>query len=89
MPAFEAGEQRADLDQDGGVTGADLEQFFLWFEVGFTGDHDLNDQRFLYRGYWWDDKLQMYHVRHRVYDPRRMIWLQRPPRSPRPTRRPR
>ncbi len=53
--------------------------FFVWFEAGFAGDHSLADQRFLYRGYQWDDTLKMYHVRHRVYDPSRMLWIQRDP----------
>lgn len=47
--AFEVGEETADLDRSGGVEGGDLSVFFEWFEVGFMGDHDLNDQRFLYR----------------------------------------
>lgn len=76
---YEEGHPAADLDQNGGIDGTDLALFFQWYGAGFEGDHDLNDQRFLYRGYWWDDKLEMYHVRHRVYDPRRMIWLQRDP----------
>ncbi len=33
----------------------------------------------LYGGYWWDAALELYHVRHRVYDPRLGRWLQRDP----------
>jgi RHS repeat-associated protein len=33
----------------------------------------------LYAGYWWDAKLDLYHVRHRVYDPVAGRWLQRDP----------
>jgi RHS repeat-associated protein len=31
----------------------------------------------LYAGYWWDDAIGLYHVRHRVYRPEWGRWLQR------------
>ncbi len=33
----------------------------------------------LYAGYWWDNRLKLFHVRHRVYDPRAGRFLQRDP----------
>jgi RHS repeat-associated protein len=33
----------------------------------------------LYAGYWWDDAVGLYHVRHRVYRPEWGRWLQRDP----------
>jgi RHS repeat-associated protein len=33
----------------------------------------------LYAGYWWDDAIGLYHVRHRVYRPEWGRWLQRDP----------
>ncbi len=37
------------------------------------------DNRFGWRGYWYDAHLQKYHVRHRVYDPREGRWMQNDP----------
>lgn len=37
------------------------------------------DNRFGFAGYLWDPFLQLYHVRHRVYDPMGGRWLQRDP----------
>jgi RHS repeat-associated protein len=37
------------------------------------------DNRFGFAGYLWDPFLQLYHVRHRVYDPLGGRWLQRDP----------
>jgi RHS repeat-associated protein len=79
LAAFQEGDETADMDQNGGVDGGDLDLFLQWHEAGFAGDHTLDAQRFLYRGYHWDDTLKMYHVRHRVYDPARMLWIQRDP----------
>ncbi len=33
----------------------------------------------LYAGYWWDDAIGLYHVRHRAYRPEWGRWLQRDP----------
>jgi RHS repeat-associated protein len=79
LAAFQEGDETADMDQNGGVDGGDLDLFLQWHEAGFAGDHTLDAQRFLYRGYHWDDTLKMYHVRHRIYDPARMLWIQRDP----------
>ena len=40
---------------------------------------DIGDYRFLYRGYWYDRHLHIYHVRHRAYDPEIQRWLQPDP----------
>jgi RHS repeat-associated protein len=40
---------------------------------------DIADYRFLYRGYWYDKHLGIYHVRHRAYDPTIQRWLQPDP----------
>jgi RHS repeat-associated protein len=37
------------------------------------------DNRLGYAGYVWDPFLQMYHVRHRVFNPRLGIWIQPDP----------
>ncbi|HZW05873.1 MAG TPA: RHS repeat-associated core domain-containing protein, partial [Phycisphaerales bacterium] len=37
------------------------------------------DNRFGWRGYWYDKATQLYHVRHRVYDPREGRWMQNDP----------
>lgn len=79
LVAFQEGDETADMDQNGGVDGGDIDLFLQWHQAGFMGDHTLDAQRFLYRGYHWDDTLRMYHVRHRVYDPARMLWVQRDP----------
>jgi RHS repeat-associated protein len=33
----------------------------------------------IYAGYWWDEAIGLYHVRHRVYRPEWGRWLQRDP----------
>jgi RHS repeat-associated protein len=46
---------------------------------GTSGADAGLDNRFGWRGYWWDGHLQKYHVRNRVYDPREGRWLQTDP----------
>jgi RHS repeat-associated protein len=46
---------------------------------GSTGADAGLDNRFGWRGYWYDSHLQKYHVRNRVYDPREGQWLQTDP----------
>jgi RHS repeat-associated protein len=46
---------------------------------GGTGDDAGLDNRFGWRGYWWDAHLQKYHVKNRVYDPREGRWMQNDP----------
>jgi RHS repeat-associated protein len=46
---------------------------------GGTGADAGLDNRFGWRGYWYDSHLQKYHVRNRVYDPREGQWLQTDP----------
>lgn len=44
-----------------------------------NGDNAGLDNRFGWRGYWYDPHLQEYHVRNRVYDPRPGAWKQNDP----------
>ncbi|MFT3684729.1 MAG: hypothetical protein QM783_07320 [Phycisphaerales bacterium] len=44
-----------------------------------NGDNAGLDNRFGWRGYWYDPHLQQYHVRNRVYDPRPGSFLQLDP----------
>ncbi|MFT3684725.1 MAG: RHS repeat-associated core domain-containing protein [Phycisphaerales bacterium] len=44
-----------------------------------NGDNAGLDNRFGWRGYWYDPHLQQYHVRNRVYDPRPGAWKQNDP----------
>ena len=46
---------------------------------GHTGAEAGLDNRFGWRGYWYDRRLQEYHVRNRVYDPRPGAWMQNDP----------
>jgi RHS repeat-associated protein len=84
LELYEDGHAGADVDdgsglglKDGGVTVDDLVLYLAWFEGGVVGS--VADNRFLYRGYWWDPVLEMYHVRHRVYDPKSHRFLQPDP----------
>ena len=82
---WEAGNLAADLDDgsglgipDDGVDANDLLYFLTAFEEGTRGG-DINNLRFAWRGYRWDKHLQLYHVRHRAFDPKLMVWLQPDP----------
>ncbi|MFT3684300.1 MAG: RHS repeat-associated core domain-containing protein [Phycisphaerales bacterium] len=46
---------------------------------GVSGADAGLDNRFGWRGYWYDPHLQMYHVRNRTYDPRQGQFLQTDP----------
>ena len=85
LAAYEPGNLAADLDDgsglgipDDGVDANDLLYFLTAFEEGTRGG-DINDLRFAWRGYRWDRHLQLYHVRHRAFDPKLMVWLQPDP----------
>ncbi len=85
LAAYEPGDLAADLDDgsglgipDDGVDANDLLYFLTAFEEGTRGG-DINDLRFAWRGYRWDKHLQLYHVRHRAFDPKLMVWLQPDP----------
>jgi RHS repeat-associated protein len=71
-----------DWDRDGVVGPNDLAAFAadLAGEINQSRDvvAELGNLP-LYAGYWWDAALELYHVRHRVYDPRLGRWLQRDP----------
>ena len=63
------------LEQDGTAFAADLAP-----HVGerFDARETLGNLP-LYAGAWWDAWLEVYHVRHRVLDPKEGRWLQRDP----------
>jgi RHS repeat-associated protein len=69
-----------DFNRDGEVNADD----FTAFGQAMAGTYrvfatDITDYRFLYRGYWYDKHLGIYHVRHRAYDPAIQRWLQPDP----------
>jgi len=80
---WDVGAFGSDTNGDGGVDGDDVIQFLAWWDNGEGAGRTTADNRFGFRGYVWDDRLQMYHVRHRVYDPMPgpagLRWLQRDP----------
>ena len=45
----------------------------------YSGGSGYVDNRFGWAGYLWDPVLEVYHVRHRVYDPADGRWLQPDP----------
>ncbi|MCW5765449.1 MAG: RHS repeat-associated core domain-containing protein [Phycisphaeraceae bacterium] len=45
----------------------------------YSGGSGYVDNRFGWAGYLWDPALEVYHVRHRVYDPADGRWLQPDP----------
>jgi RHS repeat-associated protein len=71
-----------DWDRDGAVMEADGAAFAadLASHVGerFDARETLGNLP-LYAGAWWDAWLEVYHVRHRVLDPKEGRWLQRDP----------
>ncbi|MCW5765444.1 MAG: AHH domain-containing protein [Phycisphaeraceae bacterium] len=48
-------------------------------EGQYSGGSGYIDNRFGWAGYLWDPVLELYHVRHRVYDPADGRWLQPDP----------
>lgn len=76
---FEDGDIRADVDdgtgtgiKDSGVTIDDLLMYQAAFDRGELPAERLSGgtgNRFGYGGYLWDSHLNLYHVRHRAYDP--------------------
>ncbi len=71
----------ADMDRNGIV---DPVADSLAFDAAYNEQENANiTSRLgnlpLYAGYWWDVTLQLYHVRHRAYDPHTGRWLQRDP----------
>jgi RHS repeat-associated protein len=70
----------ADFNRDGEVNGDDITAFIAAKQgTYFVPAGDIGDYRFLYRGYWYDRHLHIYHVRHRAYDPETQRWLQPDP----------
>ena len=69
-----------DFNRDGEVNADDITAF----AGAMAGTYrvfatDITDYRFLYRGYWYDKHLGIYHVRHRAYNPTIQRWLQPDP----------
>jgi RHS repeat-associated protein len=72
---YAAGDDRADFNGSGGTPDeSDVALFFQVWDAGI-GQGTPDDNRFGWRGYLWDARLGLYHVRHRVYDPRHAAWL--------------
>jgi RHS repeat-associated protein len=70
----------ADFNRDGEVNGDDITAFIAAKQgTYYVPAGDIGDYRFLYRGYWYDRHLHIYHVRHRAYDPEIQRWLQPDP----------
>jgi RHS repeat-associated protein len=77
---------RADINLDGGTTGADIEAFFAAFEIANVGPSQgvgaYSGVLTGYAGYVRDRFAaggDLYHVRHRVYDTRMGRWITRDP----------
>ena len=70
-----------DVNRDGDVgTDADIGAFYDFINGNISAPPpSTRELRFGFRGYWWDDHLKVYHVRHRVYDPASFRWLQPDP----------
>lgn len=71
-----------DWNRDGTVTTADGDAFTadLADHLGESFDaRETLGNLPLYAGAWWDAWLRVYHVRHRVLDPKEARWLQRDP----------
>ncbi|GDX99988.1 hypothetical protein LBMAG48_23920 [Phycisphaerae bacterium] len=70
----------ADFNRDGEVNGDDITAFIAAKQgTYYVPAGDIGEYRFLYRGYWYDRHLHIYHVRHRAYDPEIQRWLQPDP----------
>jgi RHS repeat-associated protein len=69
-----------DFNQDGHADYDDVGAFSRAIIGDYVvQEHDIREYRFLYRGYWYDRHLNIYHVRHRAYDPKIQRWLQPDP----------
>jgi RHS repeat-associated protein len=84
LALFQAGDARGDLTDGSGMAVPDasadindLIYFLQMFEQGYSVTPE--PVRFGWRGYLWDGKLNVHHVRHRVFDPKLMTWLQPDP----------
>jgi RHS repeat-associated protein len=68
---FEFGTPEADANNDGGTTIEDLLLFLELYEAGGPA----TTSRVMYAGYQYDSKVDLYHVRHRVYTTDLGSWL--------------
>jgi RHS repeat-associated protein len=81
---FENGDPRGDLANttghpipDGGTDVSDLVYMLQQFQAGLSVTAE--PVRFGWRAYQWDGRLNLYHVRHRTFDPKLIAWLQPDP----------
>jgi RHS repeat-associated protein len=81
---FENGDPRGDLANatghpipDGGIDVSDLTYMLTQFGSGLSVTAE--PVRFGWRSYQWDGRLNLYHVRHRTFDPKLITWLQPDP----------
>jgi RHS repeat-associated protein len=81
---FENGDPRGDLANatghpipDGGIDVSDLVYMLQQFQGGLSVTAE--PVRFGWRAYQWDGRLNLHHVRHRVFDPKLITWLQPDP----------
>jgi RHS repeat-associated protein len=81
---FENGDPRGDLANttghpipDGGTDVSDLVYMLQQFQGGLSVTAE--PVRFGWRAYQWDGRLNLYHVRHRTFDPKLITWLQPDP----------
>jgi RHS repeat-associated protein len=81
---FENGDPRGDLANatghpipDGGTDVSDLVYMLQQFQGGLSVTAE--PVRFAWRAYQWDGRLNLYHVRHRTFDPKLITWLQPDP----------
>lgn len=82
---YSASDARADWNLDGSFTSQDTSAYLNDYSAALTfggrgvlTSVDL-DIRIGYAGYRWDQELDKYHVRHRVYDPYSGRWINRDP----------
>lgn len=72
----------ADVDGNGVIEPEDLAYYYASWSNGWTASSGLSvvtSNRFGYAGYLWSQRVEAYHVRHRVYDPAMGRWLSRDP----------
>lgn len=75
LAKFELGTAEADITNDGGVTIDDL----LLYEELFEAGGPATTSRVMYAGYQYDAKVELYHVRFRVYSTEIGSWLTQDP----------
>jgi RHS repeat-associated protein len=73
-------DSEAEMSDDVAAFSAALAKQLYNSGTGYSvSSRNIAEYRFLYRGYWYDQHLGIYHVRHRAYDPSIQRWLQPDP----------